>query len=192
MIVDSMSQLEIKKYLYNNVPESEKIIKFFKSNLRRQALKSSLSYVFNTIYKCKIHNITFYSVFYNINKKHWGSMLFATFFYRNSIRVVSLNPDNGTLHWYSSHYRERAVERINNSDYSLINFFKTQTSISIASDHQVIDTNSTCFVHKDYLFVIDASIEGILFYKTCIPAERDTYVCKHLIKSYLNSIKQTT
>lgn len=183
-----MSKLEIKKYLYSNTPDTEKIKKFFNSNLRRKALKSSSNCVFNTIYKCKIHDITFYATFHNVNKKRWGSMLFATFFYRNSIRVVSLNPDNGTLQWYSSHYRERTVERISNDDYSLINFFKTQTTIYIASDHQVIDTNSTCFIHKDYLFVIDASIDGILFYKTCIPAERDKYVCKHLIKSYINSI----
>lgn len=188
MIVDTMSYTEIREYIFNNKPDDDKIQNFFYKNLRRSCIKLPNGYILNTMYVANINGITYYAVFQKDKKLDFSAAIFATFFYKGSIRVVSLSHDN-TLQWFTSHYRERVVERTSNDKYTLKTFFKSIIPFMTEVGNPIyLNCGNTGFVQKGMLHIIDSSIPSIMIYKTIIPLEREDYVNRQLITSKLNEL----
>lgn len=189
MIVDTMSYSEIREYLFNNMPDEGKVMNFFYKNLRRSVLKAPNKYIFNTMYSPTINGVTYYVIYEKLSKKDFGAALFAKFFYKGHIRIVSLSKHNKTIQWYSAHYRERVVERSSNNDYSLKTFFKTMIPLmkDVTDIHNIYQGN-TGYIQNGYFHVVDTSNLYVVIYKTIIPLNRENYINKQLIKSHLGEL----
>lgn len=189
MIVDTMSYSEIRNYIFDNKPDDDRIRNFFYKNLRKASLKLSNGSILNTMYVANIKGITYYAVFQRNNKLDFSAALFAKFSYKNTIRIVSLSPYNNTIQWFTTHYRERVVERTSDDEYSLKQFFhKMIPLMNEVNDPRTIYCGNTGFVQNGMLHIVDTNNPFVIIYKTIIPLERKNYIDNQLIKSQLGEI----